>query len=245
MQKVAETGDLDCVRPTTYGILFRLPVLTGVKPVITNPTIEAYLTKLVPERSPLLSRMEAEAAAEGIPIIQLPGAQTLRLLLLLHRPTSILEVGTAIGYSAIWLAEAAPQAKVVTMELDQERIVRAEQNIREAGLQDRIEIIAGDATAGLPEHYRFDCLFIDASKGQYQKFLDLYLPHLADGGLVICDNVLFRGLVAQPEQVEKRLRPMVDKLIRFNEGLRDHPLLETVFLPVGDGIAVSVKKQQT
>lgn len=143
------------------------------------------------------------------------------------------------------MAEAAPQAKVVTMELDQERIARAQKNISEAGLQDRIEIISGDATLGLPEHYRFDCLFIDAAKGQYQKFLDLYLPHLEEGGLVICDNVLFRGLVAGPEQVEKRLRPLVDKLKRFNEGLRDHPLLETAFLPVGDGIAVSIKKQRT
>lgn len=213
--------------------------------MITHPTIDAYLSTLVPQRSELLSRLEAEAAAEGIPIIQLPGAQTLRLLLLMHRPTSILEVGTAIGYSTIWLAQAAPQAKVVSLELDQERIARARQNIAEAGLQERIEVIAGDATLGLPEHYRFDCLFIDAAKGQYQKFLDLYLPHLSEGGLVICDNVLFRGLVAEPERAEKRLRPLVDKLIRFNQGLRDHPSLETVFLPVGDGIAVSIKKRST
>jgi predicted O-methyltransferase YrrM len=210
--------------------------------MITNPAIDAYLSQLVPERSSLLARLEAEAAAEGIPIIQLPAAQALRMLLLLHRPTSILEVGTAIGYSAIWLAEAAPEAKIVTMEMDEGRISRAKQNIAEAGLQDRIELIAGDATAGLPEHYRFDCLFFDAAKGQYQTFLDLYLPHLQEGGLVICDNVLFRGLVVSPESAEKRLRPLVEKLHRFNRALRDHPQLETTFLPVGDGMAVSIKK---
>lgn len=140
--------------------------------MITNPVIEQYLSGLVPPRSALLARLEQEAVAEGIPIIQLPAAQALRMLVRLHQPSAILEIGTAIGYSTIWLAEAAPQAKVVTMEIDPERIARARANFAEAGLAERIELMEGDATQGLPEQYQFDCLFIDAAKGQYRTFLE-------------------------------------------------------------------------
>ncbi|MFD2369799.1 O-methyltransferase [Brevibacillus sp. GCM10020057] len=211
--------------------------------MITNPAIDEYISNLIPERSPLLTRLEQEAKAENIPIVQLPSAQVMRTLLLLHQPKSILEVGTAIGYSTIWLAEAAPKARIVTMDIDEERLARARANVAEAGCAERIEILSRDATLGLPQSYQFDCLFIDAAKGQYRTFLDLYLPHLRVGGLVISDNVLFRGLVATPDEASKRQRPMIDKLLAFNAHLAGHPDLETTFLPVGDGLAVSLKKK--
>lgn len=211
--------------------------------MITNPAIDDYVSSLVPERSLLLKRLEQEAAEENIPIVQLPSAQVMRMLLLLHRPKAILEVGTAIGYSTIWLAEAAPEARIVTMDIDEERLVRARENIKEAGCADRVEILSRDATLGLPESYQFDCLFIDAAKGQYRVFLDLYLPLLREGGLVISDNVLFRGLVATPEEAGKRQRPMVDKLLSYNSHLMERPDLETTFIPVGDGLAISMKKK--
>ncbi|KMZ41735.1 MULTISPECIES: O-methyltransferase [Bacillales] len=211
--------------------------------MITNPAIDDYVSSLVPERSLLLKRLEQEAAEENIPIVQLPSAQVMRMLLLLHRPKAILEVGTAIGYSTIWLAEAAPEARIVTMDIDEDRLVRARENIKEAGCADRVEILSRDATLGLPESYQFDCLFIDAAKGQYRTFLDLYLPLLREGGLVISDNVLFRGLVATPEEAGKRQRPMVDKLLSYNLHLMERPDLETTFIPVGDGLAISMKKK--
>ncbi|NRR01845.1 O-methyltransferase [Brevibacillus sp. RS1.1] len=211
--------------------------------MITNPAIDDYVSGLVPERSLLLKRLEQEAAEENIPIVQLPSAQVMRMLLLLHRPKAILEVGTAIGYSTIWLAEAAPEARIVTMDIDEDRLVRARENIKEAGCADRVEILSRDATLGLPESYQFDCLFIDAAKGQYRTFLDLYLPLLREGGLVISDNVLFRGLVATPEEAGKRQRPMVDKLLSYNSHLMERPDLETTFIPVGDGLAISMKKK--
>ncbi|MFI8714011.1 O-methyltransferase [Brevibacillus brevis] len=211
--------------------------------MITNPAIDDYVSSLVPERSLLLKRLEQEAAEENIPIVQLPSAQVMRMLLLLHRPKAILEVGTAIGYSTIWLAEAAPEARIVTMDIDEDRLVRARENIKEAGCADRVEILSRDATLGLPESYQFDCLFIDAAKGQYRAFLDLYLPLLREGGLVISDNVLFRGLVATPEEAGKRQRPMVDKLLSYNSHLMERPDLETTFIPVGDGLAISMKKK--
>ncbi|WGV61984.1 O-methyltransferase [Brevibacillus brevis] len=211
--------------------------------MITNPAIDDYVSSLVPERSLLLKRLEQEAAEENIPIVQLPSAQVMRMLLLLHCPKAILEVGTAIGYSTIWLAEAAPEARIVTMDIDEDRLVRARENIKEAGCADRVEILSRDATLGLPESYQFDCLFIDAAKGQYRTFLDLYLPLLREGGLVISDNVLFRGLVATPEEAGKRQRPMVDKLLSYNSHLMERPDLETTFIPVGDGLAISMKKK--
>ncbi|MCE0451772.1 O-methyltransferase [Brevibacillus sp. AF8] len=211
--------------------------------MINNPAIDDYVSSLVPERSLLLKRLEQEAAEENIPIVQLPSAQVMRMLLLLHRPKAILEVGTAIGYSTIWLAEAAPEARIVTMDIDEDRLVRARENIKEAGCADRVEILSRDATLGLPESYQFDCLFIDAAKGQYRVFLDLYLPLLREGGLVISDNVLFRGLVATPEEAGKRQRPMVDKLLSYNSHLMERPDLETTFIPVGDGLAISMKKK--
>jgi len=211
--------------------------------MITHPAIDEYVSSLVPERSPLLARLEQEAEAENIPIVQLPSAQVMRMLLLLHRPKSILEVGTAIGYSTIWLAEAAPEARIVTMDIDEERLARARVNVAEAGCAERIEILSRDATLGLPDSYQFDCLFIDAAKGQYRAFLDLYLPLLRDGGLVISDNVLFRGLVATPDEATKRQRPMIEKLLAFNTHLAEHSKLETTFIPVGDGLAVSMKKK--
>ncbi|MDF2679899.1 MAG: O-methyltransferase [Brevibacillus sp.] len=213
--------------------------------MITNPAIDDYVSGLVPERSPLLTRLEQEAAAENIPIVQLPSAQVMRMLLLLHRPKSILEVGTAIGYSTIWLAEAAPEARIVTMDIDEERLGRARTNIAEAGVSERIEILLRDATLGLPDSYQFDCLFIDAAKGQYRAFLDLYLPLLREGGLVISDNVLFRGLVATPDEATKRQRPMIEKLHAYNTHLMEHPELETTMIPVGDGLAVSLKKKKS
>ncbi|KZE46904.1 methyltransferase [Brevibacillus parabrevis] len=211
--------------------------------MITNPAIDDYVSGLVPERSSLLARLEQEAVEENIPIVQLASAQVMRMLLLLHRPAAILEVGTAIGYSTIWLAEAAPQARIVTMDIDEDRLTRARANVQEAGCAERVEILSRDATLGLPDSYQFDCLFIDAAKGQYRAFLDLYLPLLKEGGLVISDNVLFRGLVATPEEAGKRQKPMVDKLIAFNAHLAERPDLETTFIPVGDGLAVSLKKK--
>lgn len=212
--------------------------------MITNPAIDDYVSGLVPERSPLLKRLEQEASVEGIPIVQLASAQVMRMLLLLHRPKSILEIGTAIGYSTIWMAEAAPGARIVTMDIDEDRLTRARANVAEAGCAERIEILSRDATLGLPGDYQFDCLFIDAAKGQYRAFLDLYLPLLREGGLVISDNVLFRGLVATPEEASKRQRPMLDKLLSYNAYLMERSDLETTFIPVGDGLAISIKRTE-
>jgi predicted O-methyltransferase YrrM len=211
--------------------------------MITNPRIEEYLEQLIPSRDSLLQRLEKEAKAEWIPIIQLPSIQFIRTMLLAINPRHILEIGTAIAYSTIWLAEAAPQAKITTLEIEPERAKRAIENLKEAGVADRVELILGDAGAGLASTYQFDCLFIDAAKGQYRAYLDLYLPHLAPGGIVISDNVLFKGQVVEETIENKRHAPMVEKLRLYNQYLFQHPELDTSILPIGDGLALSVKKK--
>ncbi len=210
--------------------------------MITNDSINNYIEELIPPRSPLLARLEEEAKEEKIPIIQLSSIQLIHTLLLAYKPKRILEIGTAIGYSAIWLAEASPMARITTMEIDCERIKRAIANFEVAGVRERIELIAGDAGDGLPSHYRFDCLFLDAAKGQYQAYLDLYLPHLEPGGIVICDNILFKGLVVEDKVENKRWAPMIKKLRDFNDYIMGHPDLETSMIPIGDGLTFSVKK---
>ena len=210
--------------------------------MIVNEKINSYIEKLVPERDTLLTRLEKEAEEENIPIIQLASVQLIRTLLLSYRPRRILEIGTAIGYSTIWLAKAAPEASIVTMEINLERIQRAILNFEEAAISHRVELIEGDAGNGLPPHYHFDCLFLDAAKGQYKHYLDLYLPHLEPGGLVICDNILFKGLVVENQVENKRLAPMIKKIQDFNQYLINHPLLDTSIIPIGDGLTFSVKK---
>ncbi|WP_134700078.1 O-methyltransferase [Ammoniphilus sp. YIM 78166] len=210
--------------------------------MITNERVNDYIEALIPPRAELLQVLEQEAAEERIPIIQLPSIQFIRTLLLAFQPKRILEIGTAIGYSTIWLAHAAPLARITTMEIDKERITRALSNFDKAGIRERIEIIEGDAGDGLPEHYRFDCLFLDAAKGQYKHYLDLYLPMLEPGGIVLCDNVLFKGLVSEETVDNKRLAPLVKKINDFNAYIMGHQELDTSLIPIGDGLTFSVKK---
>lgn len=210
--------------------------------MITNERVNEYIEELISPRDELLSSMEREAEEERIPIIQLPSIQFIRTALLAYQPKRILEIGTAIGYSTIWIAKAAPLARITTLEIDHDRISRAVANFEKAGIRERVEIIEGDAGEGLPEHYRFDCLFLDAAKGQYKHYLDLYLPTLEPGGIVICDNVLFKGLVVEETVENKRLAPMVKKIRDFNAYIMGHPELDTSLIPIGDGLTFSVKK---
>ena len=208
-----------------------------------SSAMERYLASFVPEAEGVLARLEAEGRAEGIPLIQRAGISFIRWLLGALRPERILEIGTAIGYSAIHMSEAAPQARIVTLEIDPSRAERAARHFAEAGMSERIRCVTGDALAILPRlDETFDFVLIDAAKGQYRKYAELCLPLLRDGGVIVSDNVLFRGLTALPaEQAEPRRRSSVRRLQEYNAWLAAHRELETVILPVGDGLALSRK----
>lgn len=170
------------------------------------------------------------------------GIETMLQLMRIQQPEAILEVGTAIGYSAIRMAFALKETKVITLERDEERFNLAVNYIQRAGMQDRIIQISGDALELEEEvvcHGPFDTIFIDAAKGQYKRFFEMYSRHLKPGGMIITDNVLFKGLVYNQEAESRRLRSLVKKIDEFNRWLAANQEYDTVILPIGDGIAVS------
>lgn len=212
--------------------------------MIVQSELGKYLKQLTPLNNDLLREMEEAAKSDEVPIIDRPSIMLIRSFLMVKPNVSrILEVGTAIGYSTIWLAHAAPNAHVDTIERDEVRARQAKQYIARAGLEQRVTIHELDAKQFTPKQ-TYDVLFIDAAKGQYQTFFEAFTPLLNDSGLIITDNVFFHGHVLQAEDdIEpKRFRSMVKKLKAFNAWLSEHPQFETSFVPIGDGLAISQKK---
>ncbi|WP_404428799.1 O-methyltransferase [Sutcliffiella horikoshii] len=209
--------------------------------------IITYLNTLTPQRNELVSKMEKLAEKENVPIMDLVGMETLLQLLRLSTPKRILEIGAAIGYSAIRMAQALPEVTIVTIERDEHRYFQAKAHIEQAGLQDRIQLILGDAlevSDQVEKEAPFDFIFVDAAKGQYERFFTMYETLLNEAGIIITDNVLFRGMVAEDhDSIEpKRIRNLVKKIDRYNRWLMEHPDYITTILPVGDGIAISKKR---
>lgn len=210
-----------------------------------NDKLHEYIEEIIPERPELLSKMEHYAKEHNVPIMELAGIEAMLQLLRIQKPKMILEVGTAIGYSALRMAYALPESKIVTIERDAERYQLAEQYINESCKNGQILIIKGDALEveeDVKKHGLYDAIFIDAAKGQYQRFFEMYSRYLAKDGMIITDNVLFKGLVCEPEIENKRIRNMVKKIDGFNKWLMSHPEYYTVILPVGDGVAISKKR---
>ncbi|MDE3839706.1 SAM-dependent methyltransferase [Bacillus methanolicus] len=207
--------------------------------------LHGYIEQLLPERPPVLAEMEQFAENHHIPIMEALGIEAMLQLFRIQEPKSILEVGTAIGYSALRMAFALPETKIVSIERDEERFSLAEKYIKKAGKDSQITLIKGDALEAGDEIKAlgpFDAIFIDAAKGQYQRFFDLYSPFLNEKGMIVTDNVLFKGLVCETEIENKRIRSLVKKIDQFNRWLMSHPDFHTVILPVGDGIAISKKR---
>lgn len=205
-----------------------------------------YIEQFFPERDEQIKEMERYAEQHRVPIMDIAGIETMLQLLKIAKPKKILEIGTAIGYSAIRMAKALPDANIVTIERDRERYERALFYIDKTGTSGQIRVIFGDALdvcGDVAKYAPFDVIFIDAAKGQYQRFFQMYEPLLEESGIIITDNVLFKGLVATEESIEnKRIRQLVSKIRRYNEWLIGRTDYETVILPIGDGIAISRKR---
>ena len=210
-----------------------------------NEKLHSYIEGLIVERNPLLSEMEGFAKVHNVPIMELAGIESMLQLLRIHESKTILEVGTAIGYSALRMATALPEAQIITIERDEERYKLAEKFINRSGLSNQITLIKGDALEvenQVGGYAPFDAVFIDAAKGQYKKFFEIYSKNLNDNGIIITDNVLFKGLVSEAEIESKRIRNLVKKIDEFNRWLMKHPDYYTVILPVGDGVAISKRR---
>ncbi|WP_153733002.1 O-methyltransferase [Sporosarcina obsidiansis] len=206
----------------------------------------AYISRFSKEKDVLIQEMEQYAAEHRVPIMDDMGLHTLIGLLQIQQPKRILEIGSAIGYSAIRLAEAFPEVVIDTIERDAERYMKAVEHVQRSGLEDRIHIIHDDALEMDVESLStqpFDTLFIDAAKGQYQKFFEKYSPLLSTKGVIYCDNMFMHGMVLlEDAEIPKRNRTMIRNLQNFTSWVMENEGYETALLPVGDGILIAIKK---
>ena len=188
-------------------------------------------------------QMEKYAVIKNIPIMQKSGINFLINYINENNVKNILEIGTAIGYSAIKMASANEKVKITTIEKDDERYMQALKNIKECDLEKRITIIRADAL-DIDLDDKYDLIFIDAAKGQYIKFFEKYKKNLSKNGAIISDNMEFHGLVEQEERIEsKNLRQLVDKIRRYIDFLKENIEFNTTFYKIGDGISVSIKNE--
>jgi len=190
----------------------------------------------------LIKEMELYAEEKNIPIMQKKGIDFLCKIISKSDVKSILEIGTAIGYSAIKMALVNEDINVTSIERDQDRYIEALKNIKKAKLDKRINVIYKDAL-DVKIKGKYDLIFIDAAKGQYIKFFEKFKENLNPGGIIISDNLSFHGLVEQKERIESRnLRQLVGKIKKYIEFLENNKEFKTKFYKVGDGIAVSLKE---
>ncbi len=226
-------------------IMIKLFGLHEGGPIMISDHVEQYLESLRPNREDLIKEIEEYAREKHVPIMEQTSLDVMLQLLTFLKPGRILEIGAAIGYSAIRMAERLPDTAILTVERDETRYNEAIANIEKAGYSDRITVLFGDAfelADELKSYGSYQALFIDAAKGQYQRFFDEFYDQLEKGGVVFSDNILFRGMVAEERIEEKRFRSMVKKLRLYNEFLISHPELDTTIYPIGDGLAVSQRK---
>lgn len=209
---------------------------------ITEKYIEKYIKGTIPDSSNILQTLEQYAKEHHIPIIQPEVAQFIRVILNIKKPKNILEIGTAIGYSAIVMAETIDDVKIITIERREDMIDIAKGNIRKAGYENRIEIMGGDAEDVLPcIDGEFDMIFLDAAKGQYMDFLNLCLDKLNNDGVIISDNVLYKGMVANDDLVVRRKKTIVKRMRQYLDYISKDKKFTSCVLPLGDGVALTYK----
>ncbi|WP_294561559.1 O-methyltransferase [uncultured Traorella sp.] len=191
----------------------------------------------------LIEEMERYAREYDIPIMQKEGLVFFQKLIVENHIKTILEIGSAIGYSAIQLARLDPDMHIVTIERDDERYAKAVENIERSGLTDQIELIHGDALE-IDIDGNFDCIFIDAAKAQYIRFFEKYETLLKEDGIIVSDNLSFHGYVEHPERkMSRSLRGLVRKIKNYIVYLENHEKYDTLFINEGDGLAISRKKK--
>lgn len=207
--------------------------------------ITEYLRSLLKKREGLIGEIEIEAAKEEsyVPIAEPETAQFIRVLLDIHKPSKILEIGTGCAYSAICMASHS-DVKIKTIERYDKVYARAVENIKKAGLEDKIEPVLGDAADILAEMdgEEYDMIFLDAAKGQYINFLPHIMRNLKKGGLLVSDNVLYKGMVAERSLFVRRKVTIIKRLKMYLKEISENEAFDTSILPLGDGVALSYKK---
>lgn len=213
--------------------------------MVVEERLVTYINSLETGNTEILDEIEKEALKSDVPIIRKEMQTFLKVFLAMKRPVRILEVGTAVGFSAILMAEYNPEmCEIVTIENYEKRIPIARENFKRAGKESAVTLLTGDAKEVLPTlEEPFDFIFMDAAKGQYIHFLPDVLRLLKSGGTLISDNVLQDGDIIESRfAVTRRNRTIHKRMREYLYTLTHHEELTTAVLPIGDGITVSVKK---
>ncbi len=212
--------------------------------MIVDERIVTYLHSLEPSNLPYLEALEKYARENYVPIIRKEMESFLKLMIQMQQPKNILEVGTAIGYSALYMSECMPKdCHITTIENYEKRIPIAKDNFRKYGKEEQITLIEGDAMLILPQlEDTYDFIFMDAAKGQYIHFLPEIMRLLAPGGVLVSDNVLQEGdLIESRFTVERRNRTIHTRMRDYLYQLKHSEEWSTTILPLGDGVALSRK----
>jgi len=211
---------------------------------ITYDYMEDYIRGLIPERTGTLKEIEDFARENGVPIVQKETGVFLEFMTSMKKPKKILELGTAVGFSSILMYESAGvEPDIVTIERDEKMIEMAKINLDRFNLRDKIKIEQGDCLEVLERlDDKFDLIFMDAGKGHYNHFLPHCLRLLKDDGIIVADNVLFRGMVASQELVKRRKITIVKRMRTYLDLVTQDESLITSVIPMGDGIAVTKRR---
>jgi len=210
-----------------------------MRTVEVTDDLQAYLDRLVPKRDAVLARMEEEAEREGIPIVEPHEGMLLYLLVKIARAKRILELGAATGYSGIWLLRGTDGGTLTTFEVDHKRAERARANFAEAGLGKQALLLEQDAVSGLEKlDERFDTCLIDLlnvfpSEDVTRRAVELCLERLEGGALLMADNALRQGEVIAPKNQQAK------NVAAYNQLVANHPRLESVVIPIRDGLSVA------
>ena len=213
--------------------------------MLVDERMISYIGSLQENLVPYLMELEKQALQDEVPIIRRETQSLLKVLLAAQAPEKILEVGTAIGFSALFMSEYNPaDCQITTIEKYEKRIPIAKENFKKAGKDKSITLLEGDATEILKElDGTYDLIFMDAAKGQYIHFLPDVVRLLRKGGILLSDNVLQDGDVVQSRfVVTRRNRTIHSRMREYLHVLHHHPEFTTTLLPVGDGVTISVKK---
>ena len=214
--------------------------------MIIDERMSVFIDSMDTPNSEFLNRLEKYSKETNVPIIRPSMQSFLKLLLAIQQPKKILEVGCAIGFSALLMSEYGPKdCHITTIEKYEPRIPIAKENFAKAGKEDRITLLEGDATQILKElDGTYDFIFMDAAKGQYIHFLPDIMRLLKDGGMLVSDNVLQDGELKESRfAVTRRNRTIHGRMRDYLYELKHHPDLVTSILPIGDGVTVSIKQK--
>lgn len=203
-----------------------------------------YIVKTEKESTGVLKELEEYADERFIPIIQREVKNFLCSILEYKRPFRVLEVGTAIGYSSLLFSEfLLPGGEIYTLEKDEKYALLARENFKKAGKENIIHLVEGSAEETIKTiDKELDIVFLDANKSQYRYYFDTVFPLLKPGGIIICDNILYKGMTANDELLPRKHFAIVKNIRDFMDFLCSHPCLTTSIIPIGDGMTISVKK---